>query len=299
MKFRQGFLTLTIPGVTTADHKQVKRLILDKFFTYCRNRLGLTDYVWTAELQKRGEIHFHCIVNTFMDKSKIRKAWIRSCQNSGIVIMSKDSVFPSTEIEKCKSYNGSKVYAAKYLSKALRSGLINGRIWGGSHGVTGPKGVSTNEIDNEFSIDKVLAELAANDHTWHTFDHEVRISKVDTHKVTKRKYPIVWRMLMNQLHDYDKRCSADLRQSQKVDSEWNRSRSRDMEAHRVVPHSPVARIMERNRNRINAKSGELLSADQLGVNAQAIGEQFTLFSGLVERGNRSSEGRRFRYSHDT
>lgn len=213
--------------------------------------------------------------------------------------MSKDSIFPSTEIEKCKSYNGSKVYAAKYLSKALRSGLINGRIWGGSHGVTGPKGVSANEIDNEFSIDKVLAELAANGHTWNTFDHDVRISKVDTHKVTKRKYPIVWRMLMNQLHDYDRRSAADLQQSQKVDDQFNRSRSRDMEKNRVVPHSPVNRVLERHRNRINAKSGELLSADQLGANAQAIGEQLALFSGLVERSGRSSKGRRFRYSHDT
>ncbi|MCA9404340.1 MAG: hypothetical protein KC897_11200, partial [Candidatus Omnitrophica bacterium] len=59
VKFRQGFVTLTVPGTSTADHKAFKRAVLDPFLTYCRNRLALRDYVWTAELQKRGEIHFH------------------------------------------------------------------------------------------------------------------------------------------------------------------------------------------------------------------------------------------------
>lgn len=132
VNFRQGFMTLTLPGVATADHKAIKRKVLDPFFTYARNVLGLQDYVWTAELQKRGEIHFHVLVNQFLDKGRIRKAWNDACARSGIVDMSQGSDKPSTEIEAVKSYNGSKAYAAKYIGKALRSGEIVGRLWSGS-----------------------------------------------------------------------------------------------------------------------------------------------------------------------
>lgn len=275
MKFRQGFLTLTLPGVATADHKAIKNKVLDPFFTYCRNRMGLKDYVWTAELQERGEIHFHAIVNTFMDKQRVRDAWIRACENSGIVAMSSSAKRPSTEIEKCKSYNGSKAYAAKYLGKALKSGEILGRVWSGSHSVTGPKAISTNEIEADYDLHKAISELNNNCHQWESLDHEVRVTRLQTQEITKRKYPYVWRLLMNQLHGYDTQGTGDLRAAHQVGNRSGVAPTTRVGGHSAVSHPPVGNSLSRHGNSPRTKPGILLQVGAMGVEEVAIGDVFT------------------------
>lgn len=274
MKFRQGFLTLTLPGVATADHKAIKNKVLDPFFTYCRNRMGLSDYVWTAELQDRGEIHFHAIINTFMDKDRVRAAWIRACENSGIVTMSSAGNKPATEIEKCKSYNGSKSYAAKYLGKALRSGEIIGRIWSGSHGVTGPSAISTNEIDAGFSIDKALAEINGNGHEWQGFDHEVKITRLEAQRITRRRYPYVWRLLMAQLRTYDQAGTRDLHAARKVGDRRPVAAVGRVASDRAVPHQAPTNSLSRHRRGPHSKPGIMLQAQGMGAAARPVGDVF-------------------------
>lgn len=195
LRARQAFLTLTIPGRCTADHRQVKALILDKFFTYCRNVLGLRDYVWTAELQQRGEIHFHCIINQYLPKDRVREAWNRICAGSGIVEMSERGDRPSTEIEAVKSYNGSRSYAAKYLGKALDSGEIGGHVWGGSRTVTGIGSKSTNAVDQDFPIDQVTLEVEQCRPRWRHFDRGISVAYHDVAWISRRRTPTLYRLL--------------------------------------------------------------------------------------------------------
>lgn len=203
LKHRQGFLTLTLPGVATEDHKAVKAKVLDPFFTYCRNVLGLRDYVWTAELQERGEIHFHAIVNQFLPKDKIRAAWLSACDRSGIVSSSGGGSRPATEIEECKDWNGSRIYAGKYLSKALRSGDIVGRVWSGSHSVTGIGSVSTNEVDQAFDVPGALREIAKAQAKWRQHDHGISTARYDVGAITRRRSPILHRLFKRHLHNID------------------------------------------------------------------------------------------------
>lgn len=291
MKFRQGFLTLTLPGVATADHKAIKNKVLDPFFTYCRNRMGLKDYVWTAELQERGEIHFHAIVNTFMDKQRVRDAWIRACVNSGIVDMTTKGNRPATEIEKCKSYNGSKAYAAKYLGKALKSGTISGRLWSGSRSVTGPRSISTNEIEADYDLHKAISELNNNGHKWESLDHEVRVTRLQTQAITKRNYPYVWRLLMAQLRDYDEQGTSDLLGANQVGDRSDTARTRNMGGDRAVPYQAIANALPRNRDRIGAESGIVLQAGGMGEDKGAFGDVFTYVPSGNTWGGRSSEVR--------
>lgn len=241
--FRQGFLTLTLPGVATADHKQIKRKILDPFFTYARNVLGLKDYVWTAELQARGEIHFHVLVNQFLDKGRIRTAWNRACAKSGIVVMSEGPQKPSTEIEAVKSYHGSKAYAAKYLGKALRSGDILGRIWAGSHSVTGFKSISTNEIDDTPTMEAITQELKNNRHEWHTCDKEVHITRIETIQLTRRRYPTLHRIIARRIYEYDQARATGIQQPARVGYRGSAAAKAYLGSDRTVPceadHEPI------------------------------------------------------------
>ena len=203
LRHRQGFLTLTLPGVASEDHKAIKAKVLDPFFTYCRNVLGLRDYVWTAELQERGEIHFHAIVNQFLPKDKIRSAWLSACDRSGIISSSGGGSRPATEIEECKDWNGSRIYAGKYLSKALRSGEIVGRVWSGSHSVTGIGSVSTNEVDQAFDVPGALVEIKRAKAQWRQHDHGISTARFDVGAITRRRSPILHRLFKRHLHDID------------------------------------------------------------------------------------------------
>lgn len=203
LNHRQGMLTLTLPGVATADHKQVKNLILDPFLTYSRNVLGLLDYVWVAELQERGEIHFHMILNQFLPKDKVREAWLRCCDASGIIQGSKAGYRPATRIEECLNYKGSRAYAAKYMAKALRSGAILGRIWSGSHSVTAVGKLSTNEVEQSFNVPAVLLEINAMRPVWLQYDHGIEVARFDIGSISKRTTPVLHRLFQSHLAHFD------------------------------------------------------------------------------------------------
>lgn len=209
LRHRQGFLTLTLPGVATEDHKAIKAKVLDPFFTYCRNVLGLRDYVWTAELQDRGEIHFHAIVNQFLPKDKVRSAWLGACDRSGIVSSSGRGSRPATEIEECKDWNGSRIYAGKYLAKALRSGDIVGRVWSGSHSVTGIGSISTTEVDQAFDVPGILSEIKRAQAQWRQHDHGISTARYDVGAITRRRSPLLYRLFKRHLHNIDTQPQAD------------------------------------------------------------------------------------------
>ena len=201
--FRQGLLTLTLPGVSSADHRAIKARILDPFFTYCRNVQGLRDYVWTAEIQpSTGAIHFHAILNQFLDKAKVRQAWNSACERSGLITMSQGAL-PSTQIEACRSYKGSRSYAAKYLSKGLKSGEIVGRIWSGSHSVTGISKLSTNQLEAAFDAPAALLEVDQISDGWRQFDHNVRMARFDLARVTYRRSPVLYMLFKRHLLKHD------------------------------------------------------------------------------------------------
>lgn len=265
IRYRQGFLTLTIPGISTADHKAVKRRILDPFFTYCRNVLSLRDYVWTAELQPgTGQIHFHCIINQFVPKDRIRRAWNAACERSGIVTMSPGAK-PSTEIKACRSYNGSKSYAAKYLGKSLRSGEIVGRIWSGSHSVTGIPACTTNEIDSAYDMEGVLAELQANGHEWQAFDHSVRITRMETHKITKRRYPLIYRLIRAQLKHTDATRATAFHDANNVDARRVKAAAGSVAEDLVLPPQSAIEHMVPVRNRSEAQPRVVLPITSVGA----------------------------------
>lgn len=200
---RQGLLTLTLPGTSSADHRRIKHEILDPFLTYCRNVLGLRSYVWVAELQERGEIHFHAICNEFLPKDKVRAAWLRCCDRSGLVQGDRRKSRPATEIKECRSYKGSRSYAAKYLGKGLRSGAIIGRIWGGSQDVTGIGPISTNEVDQAFDAPAAIAEVSRITKGWRQHDHGIRTARFALERVTRRQSPVLHSLFRWHLRRHD------------------------------------------------------------------------------------------------
>src|SRR5699024_2849989 len=73
--FQVSFITLSLPSKQMHSHKEIKERCLNQFLTICRKRFNMKNYVWKAELQVNGNIHFHITTDVFIHYMKIRKIW--------------------------------------------------------------------------------------------------------------------------------------------------------------------------------------------------------------------------------
>lgn len=109
--FKAAFLTLTLPSKQVHTDKEIK-LMLQKFLDWLYS-LGLRNYVWKAELQKNGNIHFHIVLDQFYDVQGLQEKWNEILSHYGYIEafsnkFSSMSLFQyaqsrSMEVEKCVS----------------------------------------------------------------------------------------------------------------------------------------------------------------------------------------------------
>ena len=119
------FTTISFPINTPDD---VAKKCLNIFFTRWRKAIPDLSYLWTAEKQKNGTIHFHIVTNRFTDVQMLN-GWMRASLKNNL-----DEIPNYTE-EDLKIYNGVDLadrvysksgiegYLAKYLTKAQDSGI--------------------------------------------------------------------------------------------------------------------------------------------------------------------------------
>lgn len=84
--FRVNFVTLELPapqGDVTDD--DLKRKCLNEWLLYAKRRYGLRSYVWKAETQANGNLHFHLTTDCYIHWGDIRKSWCHSLRHFGFV----------------------------------------------------------------------------------------------------------------------------------------------------------------------------------------------------------------------
>ena len=74
---RPVFLTLTVPRQNGKSDLEIKKNCLESLLDNLKKNYNLKLYVWKAEPQKRGEIHFHTVVDTWLNHIKVRRAWFK------------------------------------------------------------------------------------------------------------------------------------------------------------------------------------------------------------------------------
>ena len=132
--FRLGFLTLTIPEKTDHTLSQLNKLLLEPFLKYLRqvHKIGL--YVWKAERQKRGVIHYHITINKFVHYQELRNKWNKLLSARGLNISyiteNGHSDANSIDIHSVKKVNDLAAYLVKYMCKTYQnSGEEKGKLW--------------------------------------------------------------------------------------------------------------------------------------------------------------------------
>jgi len=83
--YKLAMLTLTLPCQQLHTDKEVKNKLLNQFLTSLRKQYGLKNYIWRAEKQFNGNIHFHIIIDIYINHAEINHIWNRLLDHYGYI----------------------------------------------------------------------------------------------------------------------------------------------------------------------------------------------------------------------
>lgn len=121
--FQVSFITLTLPSKQMHTHSEIKKVCLNQFLTECRVKFGVKNYVWKAELQKNGNIHFHITTDRYIHYMQVRNIWNRCIEKLGY-ITAYQSVYKVMSIEEYAYWqNQNGIYSKARIKKSYQSGV--------------------------------------------------------------------------------------------------------------------------------------------------------------------------------
>lgn len=128
------FVTLTLSAKQRHEDCEIKRELLNHFLIYCQRKLGVQEYIWRAESQANGNIHFHLFLDKYIHYQKLRDLWNSTQERLGYISDFKcihgHNNPNSTDIERIRSAKGATIYVSKYIAKESEYRILQGRVWG-------------------------------------------------------------------------------------------------------------------------------------------------------------------------
>ena len=84
-KFKIACITLTLSS-KQGQHtdREIKKELLEPFLRHFRKR-GLYNYIWKAERQLNGNVHFHILTDCYLEKGSIRDYWNKLQEKLGFI----------------------------------------------------------------------------------------------------------------------------------------------------------------------------------------------------------------------
>lgn len=79
------FVTLTVSNSDNLPGKEAYRKLLGPFLQWLRKTKGVNTYIWKAELQQNGQIHYHLTMPDFIHFQEIRDRWNECQRKAGII----------------------------------------------------------------------------------------------------------------------------------------------------------------------------------------------------------------------
>lgn len=157
-RWRLNFIHLTLPSQAGLTDQRIKK-ILNKFFLYAYRKTGLKSYVWKAEPQERGEIHFHITSDCYVWKTTLQQIWNACLRSDGL--LNGHSNPASTRVHPTHNIKLMTAYLVKYMTKNdTDRRIIQGRLWGCSRNLSSAKNFHITFPEEEFhgQIDGLSAQ---------------------------------------------------------------------------------------------------------------------------------------------
>lgn len=119
--FKLNFITLTLSSKQRHSDNEIKSKLLNQFLVEIRKTYNCIYYLWRAESQRNGNIHFHIVTDQFIPWRALRTRWNRIQEKLGYV-----SAFSaktgkgdpnSTDVHSIKKVKNLPSYLSKYCGK--------------------------------------------------------------------------------------------------------------------------------------------------------------------------------------
>lgn len=181
-KFRLTFITLTIP----VESRQISieegnKVLLNPFLEVARKKFGVELYVWKAEFQARGQLHYHITCNRFILHDKIKAAWNKVLTDAEMMSEFKAKFGHcnpnSTDIHAVYKVKDLGAYLMKYLTKDVdeteakedsetgAKKVDKGKVWGCSQTISKAglwHDVQVNENERRINLAAELGKVKVN-----------------------------------------------------------------------------------------------------------------------------------------
>lgn len=119
--FRVNFLTLTLSALQIHDDNLIKKKLLNTMLVHLRQKWGVKYYLWRAEAQANGNIHFHIACDKYIPWWQLRHYWNKVQNNLGYIDRFEQLHGHrdpnSTDIHSVKSIRNLGGYLAKEVAK--------------------------------------------------------------------------------------------------------------------------------------------------------------------------------------
>lgn len=155
-RFKVNFITLTLSAEQLHSDQVIKRDVLQPFLDHARKVWKVGNYVWRAEAQRNGNVHFHIVTDKFIPWVEIRNVWNKYQAKLGYLkrFQAKHGhrVPNSTDVHSIWKVRNLGQYLAKYCAKEAKGRAIKGKQWGLSYSLSRLKScveLRCNEIEAE------------------------------------------------------------------------------------------------------------------------------------------------------
>lgn len=173
-KFKLTFITLTVSeNERNLTANECYHKLLRPFLRWLKESEKVDLYLWKAELQNRGQIHYHITLNEFVHFEDIKTTWNNLQFKWGLLASFKKKYghyHPnSTDIHAVYKIKDIAAYLVKYLSKTEDVGNSTiGKIWDCSTIIKSMKHVSfemneVNKMTLDFALDEKLIQVKSLD----------------------------------------------------------------------------------------------------------------------------------------
>lgn len=117
IRFRVNFVTLTLPSLQCHTDKEIHNKVFKDFIRAWKRKSPGLLYVYKAEVQDNGNLHYHLTTNSFLHYRKLRNMWNRACNLLGYVDRCSVTDPNSTDVHAVKNVKNLGGYLCAYVSK--------------------------------------------------------------------------------------------------------------------------------------------------------------------------------------
>ena len=148
------FITLTLPSEQIGTDTETTKEVLGTFLDRCRKVGLLSNYVWRAEKQNNGNIHYHLLTDTYASYSMLRNLWFISLRKAGYIDNYRKK-FASLSFEEYSRLPFNLKKSLTEVSRAYARGTRNG--W------SEPPAIDVKAINSADSVNAYVSKYVSKD----------------------------------------------------------------------------------------------------------------------------------------